>query len=83
VQIKLKDRTETYTGAVEIDFQPNENVTVRLTDGRIADLFADGTWQVWTPPVHATGVGTDTPAQLIGQGEFHALPTVADPAPAA
>ena len=78
MQIKLKDRTEAYQGAVEIDFAANENVTVRLADGRIVDLFADGTWQVWTPPVHATGVGTDTPAQLLGQGDFHALPGPAD-----
>lgn len=74
MQIRMKDRVETYSGAVEIDFAPNENVTVRLADGRIVDLFADGTWQVWAPPVHETGAGTTTPAQLIVQGDFHATP---------
>ncbi len=74
VRIQMNGRTEQYSGAVEIDFQSNENVTVRLADGRIIDVFADGTWQAWTQPVHETGAGTAVPAQLAVQGDFHATP---------
>lgn len=82
MRIQLNGRTEQYNGAVEIDFEANENVTLRLADGRITDLFANGTWQTWSPPVHETGTGTTTPAQLIGQGSFHDLPTPAQTAAA-
>lgn len=70
MRIVMNGRTEQYSGAVEINFQPNENATLHLTDGRTADLFADGTWQVWAPGK------TDPPTapELIGQGSFHALP---------
>lgn len=80
MRIQMNGRTEQYSGPVEIDFEANENVTVRLADGRIVDLFADGTWQTWAPPVHETGTGTTIPATLLGQGDFHTLPDPADAA---
>jgi hypothetical protein len=76
----MTGRTETYQGPVEIDFGPNESVTVHLTDGRTADLFSDGSWQVWTAPVRDILTNATNPAQMIGQGSFDALP---DPAAAA
>jgi len=84
--LKLKDgRVEEYTGAAEIDFKPNENVTVRTTDGLIIDVFADGTYQVWSAPTRTAA------SVLLGQGDFHNAkmpaaetePADAEPEPAA